>query len=488
MSLIAREEEVRILENLYHSGKPEFLALYGRRRVGKTYLIRKFFENKEAVFFNATGSKNGKMAEQITHFTDQISHVFYDGVSLQPQQTWDKTFRLLTTIIQKQTSDKPIILFLDEIPWLATRNSRLLQALDYYWNQHWSNDKRVKLIICGSSAAWIIHKIINNRGGLHNRITQKIGLEPLTLAQTKIFLERMGVHLNHRQIAQLYMVMGGIPYYLSHIERGLSAAQVIERLAFAKKSFLLGEFDNLFASLFDDSESYIKIVRTLSDSPNGMGERTLLEKLGPHYVGGTGHKKLRDLEETGFIMSFKPLFHKKKGTYYRLIDEYTLFYLRWLEPIKHALQRESMDHGNWQAIQHTPEWHSWLGYAFETLCHKHISIIKSALHLKTLAFPGSWRYVPKKGSLQRGAQIDLLFDRQDDSITLCEVKYSDEPFVLTKEYVEALKRKIAVFKEQTRTRKQLFLAMITSSGLKNNFYSDDLVTGTVTLDDFFKGS
>lgn len=487
MSLIAREEEVRILKKLHASDKAEFLALYGRRRVGKTYLIRNFFENKkDVVFFNVTGSKNGSMFEQLAHFTDQISKVFYDGVNLQPQKNWDETFKSLTVILEKQPKDKKIILFFDELPWMATKRSRLLEALDYYWNQFWSNDKRIKLILCGSSASWIINKIINNKGGLHNRVTRQIHLEPFNLTQTKLFLDTIGIKLNHRQVLLLFMVMGGVPYYLSQVEKGLSAAQVIERLAFSKKSFLLNEFDNLFSSLFEDSDIYVKIIRLLAKHPYGIGERTLLEKIGKHAIGGTGSKKLEELEQTGFIMSFKPLFHKKKGFYYRLTDEYTLFYLKWIEPIKGSLQKESLDYNNWQAMQNTSEWCSWLGYAFETVCYKHIAKIKKSLGLTVMSFASSWRYVPKKGSKNKGAQIDLLFDREDDSITICEIKYNDKPFVITKDYAEILQRKMRVLKEQTRTKKHLFMALITTNGLKRNSYADDLVSGVIVLDDFFK--
>ncbi|MCX7121387.1 MAG: ATP-binding protein [Gammaproteobacteria bacterium] len=486
MSLIGRETEVNILENLYLSDKPEFLALYGRRRVGKTYLIRQFFEGKKAIFFNATGSKNGAMHEQVAHFTDQIGKVFLSGANLQPEKNWDKTFKLLTEMAEKHVpKNKKIILFLDELPWMAGRNSRLLEALDYYWNQYWSNDKRIKLIICGSSAAWIINKIINNKGGLHNRITKRMHLVPFNLSQTKLFLDAIGVKLNQRQVLLLFMVMGGVPYYLTQIEKGLSASQIIEKLAFSQHSFLFNEFDNLFSSLFDDAEFHIQIVRLLAEHPYGLGKRNLLERMGKHAVGGSGNKKLEALEQTGFISRFKPLFNKKKNTYYRLSDEYTLFYLKWIEPIKNAAQADSLDHGNWQAMQLSPEWRTWLGYAFENVCYKHIAHIKKALDLKALALASTWRYASGKDSQQQGAQIDLLFDRRDDAITLCEIKYSEEPFVLSKSYVEVLEKKMTVFKAQTHSKKQLFMAMIVAGGLKNNFYAEKLLSGVVTLDDFF---
>jgi|SRR3989338_158412 len=487
INLIGRAEEIAILENIYHSDKPEFLALYGRRRVGKTFLIRQFFDVKKAVFFNVTGSKNGPLQEQIRHFTDQISAVFYKGVSITAGKNWEENFKLLTKVIQEQApKNKKIILFFDELPWMATRNSRLLEAIDYYWNQHWSNDKRIKLIVCGSSASWIIDKIIHNKGGLYNRITKQIWLEPFNLPQTKEYLHTIGAKLNHRQILLLYMVTGGVPYYLSQVEKGLSASQIIEGLAFSKKAFLLKEFNYLFSSLFDDGYVYIDIVRIIAENRYGIGERALLETIGKHAIGGAGKKKLRELEQTGFIMSFKPLYHKKKGTYYRLTDEYTLFYLKWIEPRQDTLQKEALDHESWQTLQTTPEWYSWLGYAFEAVCYKHLSPIRKALKLSATAIPSAWRYVPKKGAKQRGAQIDLLFDRKDDAITICEIKYTEDPFVLTKEYVNILRRKELVFKEVTRTRKQLFLAFISANGIKNNYYAEDISSGVVTLDDLFK--
>lgn len=486
MDLVGRSEEISILQHLFDSSKPEFLALYGRRRIGKTYLIRQFFENKKAIFFNVTGSKDGSRTKQLTHFIQQIGQVFYGGAALAVSKNWDEAFNVLTEAISKQAKGKKIILFFDELPWMATKKSMLLQELDYYWNQHWSNDKRIKLIVCGSSASWIIHKIIKNKGGLHNRITRKIYLEPFTLFDTKRFLANQGVKLKDQQILMLYMVTGGVPYYLSYVEKGLSAAQIIEQLAFTEKGVLLEEFDNLFASLFDHSEVYTQLIKAIAGRRYGIGQRELLKAVGTSVMGSVGAKALRDLEETGFIMGFMPHSHKRQGIYYRLVDEYIYFYLKWVAPIKKALQRKSLEKGSWQAMQKTPEWHSWLGYAFEAVCYKHISAVRKALSISPDAIADSWRYVPRKGTKARGAQIDLLFDRKDDAITLCEIKYSDAPFVITKEYVEVLNRKMDVFKEQTRTKKQLFLAFISANGIKNNYYAEDMMSGVVTLDDFFK--
>jgi hypothetical protein len=486
MNVVGRDHEIKILENLLTSSKPEFLAVYGRRRVGKTFLIREFFKaQQDVIFFNVSGAKNAPLTEQINHFMQQMGAVFYGGAELKASKGWDQAFEKLTKAFEIRPPDKKIVLFFDELPWMATKNSKLLSTLDYYWNQHWSNHKNLKLIICGSSASWIIQKIINSRGGLHNRITEKIALEPFNLTDTECFLHHSGIQLNRSQILQIYMAMGGIPYYLSKIKKGMSAAQIIESLAFSKKSFLLEEFDNLFSSLFEDGEVHEKLVKIIGKHRYGIGQRNLLQKAGKSTSGGGGVKKLKELEDAGFIERFKPLYHQKKGIYYRLIDEYTIFYLKWIEPIRDELQSQSLEPGNWQALQNTPEWYAWAGYAFEAVCYKHISAIRQRLALGVTALASSWRFSPTKGTPEHGAQIDLLFDRKDGAITLCEIKYTNEPFALTKEHWEALNRKIKVFTEKTQTKKQIFLALISANGIKPTLYSEEFISGLVILEDLF---
>ena len=484
--LVGRHEEIQTLEKAFNSKKPEFLALFGRRRIGKTFLIRQLFsQKKNTIFFNVTGLKDGTREEQLIQFNEQISQVFYDGLSLTTPKSWREAFKVLTQAIAKQSKNKKLLLFFDELPWMDTPKSRLLQNLDYYWNQHWSNDDRIKLIVCGSSASWIVKKIINNKGGLHNRITGKIRLSPFTLAETKLFLQHMGVKLNNEQILLLYMVTGGVPYYLTHIDKKWSAIQNIEKLAFSEKGLLYTEFDNLFSSLFDDYEIYIKIIRTIAEHQYGIGKRELLKAIGKSSIGEGGVSKLAALEEAGFIMSIMPFQHKRQGIYYRVIDQYSLFYLKWVAPLRRSIQEKSLVKQSHHLPQRTPAWYNWLGYAFETVCYQHLPLVRSALAISPDALASAWRYAPRKGNKERGAQIDLLFDRNDDAITICEIKYSEEPYALVKDYVQVLNRKLTVFKEQTNTKKQLFLAMITSNGLKNNFYAEDMISGVVTLDNLF---
>ena len=483
--VVGRKEEIHTLKEMLSSKQAEFLAIYGRRRVGKTFLIRNFFEKKDVLFFDVTGSKDGPMADQIKHFTIQIGKIFYQGAKLKAGKNWDETFEILTKAIDSKNDNKKIVLFFDEFPWMETKNSRLIQNLAYYWNQHWSRNNKIKLIICGSSASWIISKIINNKGGLHNRLTRKIHLAPYNLAETKQYLHSLGVKLNNQQILQLYMVMGGIPYYLSKVEKGRSAAQNIDKLAFRRKSFLLGEFENLFSSLFVDHEIYIKIIRIIAGYRYGIGQEELLKKMGTALHGEGGMKKLKDLQDTNFIMSFKPHFNTKRGIYYKVIDQYILFYFAWVEPIKDTLLEKSFSGQYWEKMHESPSWNSWAGYTFESICYEHVNEIRAALELTPTAVPNTWRKMTKKCSKEEGAQIDLLFDRDDDSITICEIKYTELPFSIDKKYAAELKNKIAVFSEATRTKKQLFLSFISASGLKKSIYSEDMVDSIVTLNDLY---
>lgn len=485
--IIGRQREWKILERLYLSKEPEFLAIYGRRRVGKTVLISSFCESQEGVFFNISGTRKASLSVQLANFIERIGEVFYNGAKLKGVKTWREAFRVLTDAMKTIPQDKKIMLFFDEFPWMATKNSRLLQNLDYYWNQYWSRDPRINLIICGSSASWIINKIIRNKGGLHNRITQEIHLEPFTLAETKHYLHSRGIKLNNRQITEIYLAFGGIPYYLRKIEKGMSASQIIESLAFRKKSFLLEEFDKLFEALFDDADIFIEILRLISQKRYGISQATLIKQISGLTQGGEAKRKLTALEEAGFIMRFKPYGFKRKGNYYRVVDEYTFFYFRWIEPVRESLQIKALKSGYWDTMHNTPAWYSWSGLAFETICYNHLSQISNALQLPATALADCWRYSPdKKEEDDDGAQIDLLFDRHDDVITLCDIKYTKAPFVVDKSYAAAIQRKIAVFQKQTKTDKQIFMALISASGITPSIYSEELISSVVTLDDLFE--
>lgn len=483
MSIVARSNEINKLDDFMAGNTAKFMALYGRRRVGKTYLIETYFYKKNCIYFQATGIKKAPMSQQIEAFCQQIARTFYTGAKLQAGKNWYETFEMLNSAIENAPNTKKIILFLDELPWMATNKSALIQALEYYWNRFWHSDKRIRLIVCGSSASWIIKKIINNTAGLYQRVTDKLELRPFNLAQTKQYLTSIQCRLNYSQIVELYMAVGGIPLYLSHAKKGLSASQIIDLLCFSSDGFLVGELEDLFISLYDEADVYIDIMRAIANKPYGVSKTELSQML-KISDGGTFNKRLKELEECSFIIGFLPYGHQARGEVYKIIDEYSNFYFKWIEPIKTSIAKRNHSEGYWLEQSKTPAFQVWAGMNFEALCFKHIKQIKQKLHLSAAALPYGWRYVPKNDG-ERGTQIDLLFDRPDSAITLCEIKYSNQPYLITKSYAEQLQNKTKIFQQKTATKKQLFMAMIAANGLKSNRYADELITNFVTLEDLF---
>jgi len=488
--IIGREHEIKILNNLFKSKEAEFIAVYGRRRVGKTYLIRNVFLDKNIYFFQTAGILKAPPKTQFKEFIKDIKKTFLsekNNLKLENPKNWMSALEQLNTAIESVGNTKKIVLFLDEFPWMANRKKNLLQALDHYWNRHWSQKNNLKLIICGSAASWIIDNILNSKGGLHNRVTKRLPIEPFTLQETNEFLKHRGIKYNQAQILELYMCMGGIPHYLKEIQKGFSAIQNINQLCFQKNGALVSEFDNLYRALFEKSDMHESIVRALSQKRNGIS-RTELESLLSHKGGGLT-KCLKELEHAGFITSFIPWGRKTKGSFYKLIDEYSLFYLHWIDRSSNHRIAKEITAKYWESIAQSPAWKSWSGYAFEAICHKHIGYIRKALHIPDGAEDSSWSYAPKnkpKSLESSGAQIDLLFDRPDGIINLCEIKYSNSEFKIDKETAQDLDHKITVFKQITQTKKQVCLSMITSWGLKPSMYSEDLVWSEMRSEDFFK--
>jgi hypothetical protein len=330
----------------------------------------------------------------------------------------------------------------------------------------------------------MLEKLIRAKGGLHNRVTHRLRLEPFTLGEVRAFLAGRGVRLNNTQLLELYLAIGGIPHYLMGARRGRSAAQLVGELCFSQTGLLRDEFSRLFASLFRDSEGHEAIVRALATKRSGLSRNEITSLIGAKSGGGLA-RRLMGLEEAGFITGTPAYGKQTKDTLYRLTDEYSLFYLDWIEPAsKRARQQGGAKY--WTAKSSTPRWTAWAGYAFENVCFSHAGRIERALGIDHLAPEfATWRFVPPPGSNQQGAQIDLLFDRQDGVITLCEVKHTREPFTVTKAYATSLKRKISVFAERTRTNKDVQLALVTSHKFVPNIWSEDLIDSVVTLDTLF---
>jgi hypothetical protein len=334
------------------------------------------------------------------------------------------------------------------------------------------------LVICGSAAAWMIEKVIHNRGGLYNRVTRRIRLEPFTLTEVREFLTRRKVRLEPRALIELFMALGGIPHYLKEVEPARSAAQNINAICFSPNGLLAAEFPHLYAALFDHPERHLEIIRALASRAGGLTRTQLLDAAG-RSSGGRSTATLEELLESGFVRRIDPWEKTCRDAQYRLADEFSLFYLRWMES-----QRRTGE-GTWLNLHGTPAWRAWSGYAFENVVHRHVAKVKQALGIAGVeTTQGCWLHRPTE-QVDEGTQIDLLIDRRDDVINLCEVKFADGEFVIDKQYAQHLRRKLDVFRRVTQTRKSLFLTMVTTFGVRKNSYATDLVANEITMDDLF---
>lgn len=484
MEIIGRLREKTTISTVIASKQAEFIAVYGRRRVGKTFLIRHSIP-KSGVYFECSGIKDGNMHEQLANFMQKFSQTFYSGIMLQPTNSWRAAFTLLTTEIKKLPKTKKIIVFLDELPWLATPRSQLIQNLDFFWNTEWSLLPNFKLFVCGSAASWMLNNLINAKGGLYNRVTKTILLRPFNLAETKKFLTNKNIKLTEKHIVDLYMVMGGIPFYLNQLTAEKSLTENIHDICFEQDGLLYSEFPRLFKSLFNSSEYHVQIVKEIAKQNYGIAYSDLVTRTNSN-AGGRFKERLNELEACGFIQKYLPYGRQKRDHYYRISDEYTLFYLKWIAAIiegKHTPKGQNY----WYKISRSPAGLAWAGLTFETVIYKHVDQVIRALNLDKIGcFISHWNYQPPIKTKQDGAQIDLLIDRDDDAITICEIKYSKQPFVIDKSYAQILMKKLEVFEQQTKASKQLFLAIITASGLKKNIWSNELVNKTVEITDLFK--
>jgi len=333
-TLIARQSEVKELTALASNNQAQMIALYGRRRIGKTFLIRSLFKNNNRyVYFETTGLKRGTKNEQLNIFTKTISNTFHSGINLATPSSWFDAFELLNSSLTK--TNKTIILFFDELPWMAHKRYELVDALEYFWNTSWETNSKIKIILCGSAASWMIENIVNNKGGLHNRITKIIHLKPFTLSESRKFLTSHLGKISNQSLLEAYMTLGGIPFYLKEIRKGESITQAINRMCFSSQGLLFNEFENLYDSLFNNSEEHKKIIRTIAAKRYGISREELVKTI-QSSSGGTLSKRLVELEQSGFIWSFKPLGPLRSKVYYKLVDSYSLFYLHWIEKIKNT--------------------------------------------------------------------------------------------------------------------------------------------------------
>jgi len=474
--MIGRTQEIGIMLQLLASDKSEMLAIIGRRRVGKTYLINQVY--KDNMLFDFTGTQFSERSTQLEKFAVKLAEYYGESLPLQVPQNWFQAFEMLKKLIlsKKKKTKKPVIFF-DELPWIDTHRSGFVKELGYWWND-WASKQNLVVVICGSAASWMIKKIINHKGGLHNRVTERIALQPFTLAETRSFLHSKKVKMTDYQILQVYMVTGGVPHYLNDILPNETAIQTIDRMCFSRNGLLRNEFKNLYAALFDHPENHIAVIRALASKQSGLSRNDIsqITKIAP---GGGLTKVLEELEASSFIKQIPPLYKKKKDTLYRLIDEYSLFYLKFIEK-QHAVEANI-----WTQLSQSQSYKTWSGYAFENVCMQHVEAIKYTLGISGI-YTETASYLHTKTEDEPGFQIDMLIDRADNALHICEMKYYADEVIVTQEMATTLRKRREAFRRTTNSKKMLLNTLVTTYGVAQNKWSLDQVDNTITAADLFE--
>lgn len=471
--IIGRQNQQQLLLSLLEKEDSQFVAIYGRRRVGKTYLVRETFSSH--IVFQHTGLQKVDKKGQLKEFQRSLLNA---GMPKVPKfSDWFDAFFALGQFLQSRPEGKKVV-FIDELPWMDTPKSNLVAALDHFWNGWASARKDIVLVICGSATSWIISKIVKNYGGLHNRLTRQIYLQPFTLKECEQFATANNFGMSRRNILETYMVLGGIPYYWQFMQKEYSPAQNIDHLFFEKTSPLRGEFNALYASLFRNPQPYIDIITALGTKKAGMTRSEIIETTGLN-IGGKLTSMLEELEECDFIRSFYALGKQKKDILYQLIDNFTLFHFKFLA------DSHIVGANYWSQMIIKPQYNAWAGLAFERICFQHINQIKCALSISgIISNVYSWQYRPTNPN-ESGAQIDMLIDRDDQVINLCEIKFAQGEYELTESYNNTLQNKLSTFITHSGTRKGVSLMMITSYGLKRNQWANSIPL-QLTMDDLFE--
>lgn len=481
-SIVGRQKEMMELKRYLSSEQSEFIVVYGRRRVGKTFLIKELLEGQFT--FRMTGRENARLGEQLLNFSYAMSDFFGDD---QLPRSWTEAFRELSKHIEKLGEGTKII-FIDELPWFDTMKSNFLGALELFWNDWACYRKDVKLIVCGSATSWMLNKLINSRGGLHNRVTHKMLISPFSLEEMEQYFQSRGFNYERQEMIDCYMVVGGVAYYLSLFDKDKSVAENINSLCFTNGGELTDEFKRLYDSLFKKAENHISIIKALSSSRKGL---TRLELISKSKLSNNGKftSMLKDLETCEFIRSYHPFGKEKKNKMFQLVDQFSLFYLNFME------DKRYFGKNYWLQKIGTPEYAAWSGYSFEMVCLHHIEQIVSALGVSGMYYtPCSWYYRPSvevlndadaDEDLKEGGQIDLLIDRNDKTVSVCEMKYASGEYEITKAYANHVEQRLRAFRKVTSTKKSFSIVYVTPFGLHDNMYARK-VHKEITADDLFR--
>jgi hypothetical protein len=468
--IIGRKKEIAILDKAFQSEDSRLIAIYGRRRVGKTFLVREHY--KSNIRFEITGISGGTYSDQLKNFTKQIRQASSRFKDVKVPKDWLGAFEILENYLDSLKSRKKKVVFIDEFPWLATRKSKFLGAFENFWNAYATKRNDLVVVICGSTASYIINKVLKNRGGLHGRINHRINLKPFNLFETKLFLKSRKIEYSDYDLVQLYMMIGGVAHYLDKIDRGDGVSTNIDRLCFEDGGELVDEFEDVYKSLFDDSDLHLKIVRTLAKTRKGITRKELLGKA-KLQSNQQVTKTLNELIESGFLNKYQAYGKQLFDSLYRLSDEYSYFYLSFIE------NNKGQGKNTWKKLQQSKIFNIWSGFSFETLCLKHVDQIKKGLNIEVIISTNdSW--------FNEKAQIDLLIDRNDGHVNICELKFYNAPFKINANYVKKLRTKMDEFRSATKTKKSFFLTMITTYGVVQNKYSTEVVDKELTMECFFK--
>ncbi len=472
--LVGRENERKRLSDLLETDKSEFVAVYGRRRIGKTFLIRESFGYNFA--FEHTGLRSGGMEKQLKAFRDKIAKCGYrDCPDL---KDWADAFSRLGELLERKPSGKKVI-FLDECPWLDTARSGFLDELDHFWNDWCTMRKDIVLVICGSAASWIVEKVIDNYGGLHNRLTRQIYLRPFTLHECEEFVRAKGIVFNRRQILECYMIMGGVPYYWDMLDKSLGLAQNIDALFFRDKGELREEYGRLYSSLFRHPDPFLKVISALGKRRFGL-TRDEIVKATKIPSSGNLTKVLSALVQCDFIRAYSLPGKVRRDCIYQLVDNFSVFHQRFMADGANRM-------GNfWSASENSQPVRIWCGLAFERVALQHEEQIKRKLGISgVVTRTYGWRFPGGEGA--DGAQVDLVLDRNDKVVNICEVKYrrGEEPYAISDEEDRNLINKREAYIRDTGTTSAIHLTMITVNGVKHNAAWND-IQSEVTLDDLFK--
>ncbi len=468
MEIIGRNEEIQEFRRIIVSDKSEFLVVYGRRRIGKTFLIREYFKDQFSYYI--TGLPNGTKKQQIGNFYAILLKHFSLKKNEKVASTWMGAFSHLMQYLSKQTKKKKII-FLDELPWLATAKSDFMLALNNFWN-HWASGRNdIILIVCGSAASWMIENVLQDKVGLHNRVTRRMRLLPFTLNETELFLKKKKFNLVHYEIAKLYMCLGGIPFYMDLLDNSISISQNIDKLFFTQKGALRNEFNELYQSLFKNATKHVAIIKALAQKSKGMGRLDILKYTKLPNAGSTT-RILDELEESGFITKYPNFGKIKREAIYQLTDYFTLFHFKFIA------KSSVLDKGFWLKKIESPAQNVWAGLTFELLCLQHIDCIKQKLGILGIDAQSTvWH--------NKNAQIDLVIDRKDNVISICEIKFTKELFSIDKKCFQSLQNKMAQLRQEVSADKSLQLVMITTYGLTQSKYNSAIVQQEILLKDLF---